>query len=373
VGLFWYELEAGLPDSAALVQFQNKIRELNRHGKSILWEVPEKKDQNIEQPFSFGYWIHELLAGLDIGVRYFAERKSAWHSMKKNSGCPQPDCAKQADRPAPDKAILFSYYVLRPTYGESSADREALAYLLTNGYTDSYEYSGETSADMKHPFGNVIFYATQEGAAYLAWAKEPQVFNTTIYSKFQNDYFTLFIKVLYQSFSLLIYAEKIQREILTERDARGGTPVTGTMTGLLEEINLFLAKSMATSVSHIHHQSEFYVYLKRQLRIHEDVKSVTAGLNALDTLQKEENEKRERESDNQISAIMGLFALLGISSALVDCFDFITRFFGGETWSELSSGARCVELLFMAIITVVSVTAAIFALRAIRDAFRGKK
>jgi hypothetical protein len=317
--------------------------------------------------------VQELLGALEIGVRYFAERKSAWNSILKKSGCAADDGQKET-RMAPDKAILFSYYALRASGEDDPRERGALAYELTNGYNDRYCCSDETLAAMKHPFGNVIFYATQEGAAYLAWIDEKsrQVFGSTIYTKVKNDYFTLYLKVLYQSFSLLIYAQKIQAEISVNQGKKSGSSLSESMTGLLEEINLFLAKSMATSVSHIHHQSEFYVYLKQQLRIHEDVKSVTAGLDALDTLQKEQNEQRERESDNQISAIMGLFALLGISSALLDCFDFITRFCGGETWAELSSGARCVELIFMLLIAMVGLAAIWFAVRAIRDAFRRK-
>ena len=46
---------------------------------------------------------------------------------------------------------------------------------------------------------------------------------------------------------------------------------------LSNEINLFLTKSMATSVSHVDHQSSFFVYLKECLRIKENVESVTGG------------------------------------------------------------------------------------------------
>jgi hypothetical protein len=371
LGFLWYELAIPEMDSGELVRFQNQIRELNRGGKSRLWEMPKGKDMPIEKPFSFGYWVQELLGGLKIGVRYFAERKSAWYSILKKSGCAADDGQKET-RMAPDKAILFSYYALHASGEEDPREQGALAYELTNGYNDRYCCSDETIAAMKHPFANVIFYATQEGAAYLAWTDEKnrQVFGSTIYTKVRNDYFTLYLKVLYQSFSLLIYAQKTQAEISVNQ--KGASPLSASMNGLLEEINLFLAKSMATSVSHIHHQSEFYVYLKRQLRIHEDVKSVTAGLDALGTLQKEQYEQRERESDNQISAIMGLFALLGISSALVDCFDFITRFFDGETWAELGGAARGVECVCMLLIAVVSLAAIWFAVKAIRSAFRRK-
>jgi uncharacterized membrane protein len=155
-------------------------------------------------------------------------------------------------------------------------------------------------------------------------------------------------------------------------DKNQGKPsLADDTTQLLGEINLFLAKSMATSVSHIHHQSEFYVYLKQRLRVHEDVKSVTSGLDALASLQRKQNEEQAQKSSDQIQAIMGLFALLGISSALVDGFDFITRFFDGENWSQLGIAARCIESVFMAVILIVSVVAIHFAVKAIRNSFDG--
>ena len=65
------------------------------------------------------------------------------------------------------------------------------------------------------PFEDVFWYATKEGVAYIAWADEDneKVFTKVIPGKIRRDYFALYLKVLYQSYSLLIYAEKIQSEI----------------------------------------------------------------------------------------------------------------------------------------------------------------
>lgn len=119
----------------------------------------------------------------------------------------------------------------------------------------------------------------------MAWVDEDnkEVFKSLIPSKVRTDYFALYMKILYQSFSLLLYAEKIQTNILASSEKYIAEPLDKKITNLFGEINLFLTKSMATSVSHIHHQSEFYVYIKKQLRIQDDVESLTLGLNALDT------------------------------------------------------------------------------------------
>lgn len=167
----------------------------------------------------------------------------------------------------------------------------------------------------------------------IAWADEDneKVFTKVIPGKIRRDYFALYLKVLYQSYSLLIYAEKIQSEISADTRSYLNEYMNQDIEKLFVEINLFLTKSMATSVSHIHNQSEFYVFLKKQLRIQEDVESVTAGLAALDTLQRKQreqearetraqNEDREKRRDEKTQAIMGLFALLGIFSAFLDRF-----------------------------------------------------
>lgn len=172
----------------------------------------------------------------------------------------------------PDKALLFSYVCMEDDGETKEHEREQLAFYLANGYKESFVYSGENDDKMRRPFGTSLWYATQEGAAYLAWPTKEnrRTFTGTIFSKFKVDYFTLYIKTLYQSFSLLIYAERIQKEISadyttyavkTVQDSGSGEEIKKA-TDLITEINLFLTKSMATSVSHLHHQNDFYGYLK---------------------------------------------------------------------------------------------------------------
>ena len=305
----------------------------------------------------------------------------------------------------PDKAILFTYVSFGSRTAEDDLENKySLIFHITNGYKDSYHFSSEVKSEIKRPFDNALWYATQEGAAYLSWpvADNKEVFDSLIPSKVRTDYFALYLKVLYQSFSLLVYAEKIQAEISAVNGKYLTEPLDKKITELFGEINLFLTKSMATSVSHIHHQSEFYVYLKNQLRVHDDVKSVTSGLNALDILQREQRQReeskrvqdawqeeqrrdreaqeerakredREKKSDGKIQAIMGLFALLGISSALVDCFDFIGKFDpqNGDFW-DLVCTTQGWEIAFFVVIGIISVIAIVVSVKAIIDAFRNR-
>lgn len=426
LGMVWYELKVPQNSikSDQLKTFQNVIRELSRSMASVVWEKQKEEPEfgvvlsekngfkTYISPFSFANWINDIVGFLK--VRYLAERKYSYSKMIKNNMnalkglrnevVKREETIKDRYSYSPDKAILFSYVSFGQSEDvDSRNDKYSLAYHLTNGYKDSYHYSAEISNEIKSPFDDVYWYATQEGTAYLAWVSEDnkEVFESLIPSKVRTDYFALYMKILYQSFSLLLYAEKIQTNISAVNEKYIAELLDKRITELFGEINLFLTKSMATSVSHIHHQSEFYVYIKKQLRVQDDVESVTAGLNALDAIQREQRqreenkriqeawqeeqrrdreaqearlarEEREKKSDAKIQAIMGLFALLGISSALVDCFDFISKFDpAGDFWS-LISVTQGFEIGFFVVVGIISSFAIRFSVKAIVDAFKDR-
>lgn len=158
------------------------------------------------------------------------------------------------DMTVPDKAILFTYASFGMSgSNDSMRDKFTLAYHLTNGYKDTYHYSDDVTAKMKRPFDDAIWYATQEGVSYLAWPGDDnaEVFNSLIPVKIRTDYFTLYLKTLYQSFSLLIYAEKIQAEISAVNGKYLTEPLDKRITELFGEINLFLTKSTIGMAKHL--------------------------------------------------------------------------------------------------------------------------
>lgn len=367
LGLFWYELaiKDKSIDSVQLLYFQNKVREINSGNIAVLWEK-KNEDSNYLEPFSLAKWLHKCISYL--GVNYFSERPNAYKSMLSNS-IPSYKVIEEKDESLflPNKAILFTYASL-----EDNEKNNKFSYVfhLTNGYDDSYHFSEEISEEIKQPFDNAYWYATQEGASYIVWPSEDNKHFYNDYfvnNRVRSDYFTLYLKALYQSFSLLIYAERIQTEISAENGNYLDEIEDKNISALCAEVNLFLAKSMATSVSHIHHQSEFYVYLKKQLRIHDDIKSVTSGLEALDVLHREqdkiesekelrEREERDKESDDRLSNAMLRLSLLAVFSAAIDGFDITANFFdwpNGDFW-PLPLFTKVVELLVMVLIGYIA-------------------
>lgn len=431
LGFVWYELEPGRGielTTDRLIHLQYKLKELNRAENTFLWEkcvgipncgIPydERNPEYVKymSPFSFGEWINQLLEPLE--VTYAARRKSAFKSMMKHASAFMQKTATQKTAPvylfdekkyqyhdmAPDKALLFSYCVIDKSEAFDSFEQERLGYYLANGYKESYHYSVANACNIRRPFSDALWYATQEGVVYLAWPGEDnrEAFCNIIRGKVSSDYFTLYMKCLYQSYSLLGYAKRIQEELSAVTEDYFSDKAVDPITNLCAEINLFLTKSMATTVSHIDHQSEFYIYLKAQLHIHEDVKSVTAGLNSLDSLQRElrdkeearktqlarqeeqervreemrlaqEREADERKRDSHIQAGIGFVSILAVFSAFTDGFDFIAKFIDREsevTWLNLLPDHPIVfalEVLFVFMVVVIGIR----VFRYIRIAFK---
>lgn len=368
LGFLWYEITINPKqkvskslNSENLVLFQNRFRELTPKTKRPFFMMGEYE----MEPFCMGRWIADCLSFLNVS--FIAQRR-------------------HDEIVLPDKALLFTYISFGNAEGDSVYDREVISYMLTNGYKRSYHCSDETRQVMKHPFSDVIWFATQEGVSYLAWpgADNKAFFRGTFVGKVKRDYYYLYIKILFQSYSLLIYAQRIQKEISSIKNKFLDEPLSSDITVLFGEINLFLTKSMSTSVSHIHHQSEFYIYLKSQLRIQQDVNSITAGMDALDTIKREQRQneenrrtrlewKKERERDREqderdamLQRILSIFTFLSIFSALVDGFDFIGKFNGYE-WGTFSIRVKIAEAIFVVGTVIFFIIAVIYLWRSFNN------
>ena len=417
LGFVWYELDPGRISSERLMGMQNYIKELNRPTKISLLKIEKQpvsdgmvvskkvirnKDGKFYgrdiylTPFFMGKMLADTMRFL--GVDFLTGRKSNYPVMLKNARRfieAFPYEKKEysegtfsravADYPTlPDKAVMFSYgYMYNPADPEDigdEMDRCFLSFYLTKGYLEGYNCSPKIAEKIVNPFRNAIWYASSEGASYYNWGtiERPEFYTGGIMPKIRNDYFPLFIKTLYQSYSLFLFGRKIQEEIPAEHIEKMNDEDYERIAKRYEEINLFLTKSMATSVSHIDHQSEFYNYLKESLRIAEDARSISIGLDALDALQKEErhrketlrlaeesrlekeNEEAEKQRDNAVQRVLEIISYLAIASALIDSYDFISKLAFGEdeSWAWMfiqHPGVFIIELLVIVAIAVIAI------------------
>lgn len=411
VGFLWYEIKAdenAFSTSGELIAFQSVIKELSRGNNNHLWiqrqvlKIEEEYTKEVV-PFMLGNWIAERLQFLD--VVFSAQRKNSYGRLLGKyfyDKRPEQERKDKSDKlqkllpfGCPDKALLFSYVVFqRDENWTKNQDSLRTAYYLTNGYKESYEMSSDVDRVAKHPFANVYWMAAREGCGYFAWAgKENREFFTNIqYEKIMNDYFLLYIRAIYQSYSLMRYAvstsKVLPNDYRTYVNVNDETEnISKQISDISAGISLFLVKSVVTSVSHIHHQNEFYEYLIERLQIKEDADSVTAGLAALNELQhetllekqnkqkqterkeREEEEQREKEADNRFQIGLGLMTFLAAISAVTDAYGIAS----GLASSQLTGGWFKVFITLFGICAVIFITSLIIFVQSVVNLKKNKK
>lgn len=332
-------------------------------------------------PFSLGNWIAEQLSFLQ--VEYFFERKNHYPkdlmtyyersrhdyiipeeiSYKVKKICKEREDLikgyladvrgkmeesayyKQFPANCPNKSIIFSYTYFKSDDEEADEKEQAkMVYFLTNGYNRQFNYSDHVRTAMKKPFKNVFWYATREGSGYYAFEIPNHYFYGQVaHRKIRANYFVLLVKVLYQSYSLLHFTHLLSgdevsvdyRDYMAIEDNENiDKDLRKYLSKLRSMINVFLLKSMVTSVGHVQHLNEYYSYLEKQLFIKEDIDSVTAGLDVMDDLVKEQmekdkaqlekaEEKRKAEKYQKLQIFLALIALFTLCSTISDTHAFL--------------------------------------------------
>lgn len=435
IGFLWYEINAKFNNFTELEVFQNNFKELN-HSKQVFAFTKEegsfyikiKREKSLPYgaidyifPISFGDWMNDILKkSLDSDVIYFSSRKSSYEEFLKDSAFIKDfrkeglyfgmsgDYAllmsklKTSDKEVgdvADKAILYSYMTVNGSDKDTriNTEKRSMSYHLTNGYKESYLYSNEIGKKMLKPFNNVLWFATKEGCSICAWPykatekdKEKDnvdFFNGNFKTTVCTDYFHLFIRCLYQSYTLLSFSERIQHNISGSRssyedeykndDVNKIKQNRNEIEKLVLDINIFLTKNITTSVCHISHQNDFYNYLVRQLQINEESQYVIKGLDALNELVAKQNEndlkklqekeqelkelkqKEEDAKSARIQSVLGLVAIFESFSLLVD-------------WNEVEGlGISYIltdPVAFIITLLIIGVT--IYTIKTIIDAFK---
>lgn len=392
LGLLWYQIDfpkGWNRDKDELVIFQNVVKELNHTSGANLWTNTSQIGDSIKRakrpianskntvdmiPFLLGQWVDDNIAFLN--PYYLPDRKCAVQKLHDElfmnlsdsiviEGTESSAHNYPTDKRMPDRAILFSYCDAHDEFLIDEMQMKKYTYWLGNGYKQTYLYSEVLDGDMLKPFANVLWYATKEGCIYYA---RPTYMNQKFFDSFEKkycgDYFILFIKALFQSYSLLIFSNRIQKEISYDYAQNDSQKVSE----LTKEINLFMTKCLATSVSHIHHQNNFYNYIKKQLGIDHDVESVTSGLMALEEflrnsrqeedlaateLEREHTQKIKDRQDKKLNTLLALVSLGGFFQCMACTRDFWSIFNFSELFVFVASIVLSGVFLGMVIASIV--------------------
>ena len=320
VGFLWYEFS--IPKSTSMGQFvlfQNEFKELSYErfvtrrddGQNYTFSIAA--DGN--QPLLMGHWLDEVLKSLPFSYDYFASRKDPLDSQ--NRIC--------------DKALIFLYLAADDI--DSNEEVFDDLYHLTNGYNARYQRKDRFLEDIIEPFHNAFCYASASGCGYFVVPEKSNMnfYLKTFKKKFMLDYFLLYVLAQYQSYSLLKFTKEMQDELTAEpgKYLTNSEDTLHTLKQLETKINVFLIKSVYSSVSHIGHQNDYYDYLIRRMKVHENIDGLTVGLESLQKLQEsrerdrlaeiEKQENLEQEvSDDRLNIGLGLISILAIISAIAD-------------------------------------------------------
>ena len=304
IGFVWYDISlrhmdtSFVTDADIIINFQNKFKELNRKS-NISRIVLEENDSS----FVLGEWIENTLLADIKGKRFYPGRIHC-----SNSGY---------STKVPDKALLYTYYI---AFGDmDTQELLKLNYRLSSGYDTKYKLPNSIVENCFTPFENVVWKITKEGCGCAVNTDEKDSFFTRLFvDKVRNDYFILYLLLLYQSYSLLMYAEKIELKMSANPEFYLNSKDDTKIQRLLAEMNTFTMKSTHASVSHIQHQNDFYEYGMTRLRIREDAESVVAGAESLDEMQNLVEAKEKEKNDSVINTALALLSVWAFFSAISD-------------------------------------------------------
>ena len=180
--------------------------------------------------------------------------------------------------------------------------------------------------------------------------------------KFKNDYFFIYIILLYQSYSCFYYSNKLTYEIPSNINEfeKDGTQLD-KLENLESNINLFLVKGIYGSISNIHQQDEIYKYGKKSLGIDEDMKSLTVGLEALRQLEIEKRQKENSKRDENMNTAVIMLSLLTTISAFVNAINI------GDWY--LSGGLSRISTVHIIILSIVLLLVMFFLFALLKNKF----
>lgn len=281
IGFFWYEVILPEGDDKnplsleEIIEFQARFKELSyRSNQELFFDA-------FQNPFSMGDHVARILRSIDTGIRFFADRRNT---------------VETADAPkyVPDKAIPFNFFSFEEGMEEKELDR--FSYYLSNGYRLTHKFPNDFEARSCHPFEGAVWTAGEEGGGYYAIADRNNrpFFQSGLKQKVMTDYFLIFILALQEAYAALRFSEQIAMRLsadsglyLTENALASEGELRRTrqtIQRLSAEIQVFLAKNVHSSVSHIHHQNEFYRYVRKMLHSRENLTELAKGLRALKEL-----------------------------------------------------------------------------------------
>lgn len=310
IGFIWYDIEFGKNISTdEYVNFQHDFKELARTHSEVFRKKTGKDEYEV---FCMGKWIEKVFDASELGMNFWAERKTELDGTDKIS--------------IPDKALLFQYMFIDTAENQERMD---LAFRVANGYDTKYNLPSTLKDEIYEPFGNTCFYTSKTGTAYVVSDNESNAtfFEDNFRGKYVRDYFFIYVLLLYQTYSCAHYSRLLTKLPAEVKAIENDKKYIEQLDSLHSQINLFLVKSTYESVSNIQHQNGAYIYAKEALRIEEDMRSLTVGLEALRVIEVERQKAIDDDltdrKDRALNMGMVIFGFLVVFSVAIDALNLV--------------------------------------------------
>ena len=350
VGFIWFVPELSGKDIGVeeIIDFTYNLKELARNEKAnnfykeSIEDVGDRTDIPVEQiipggkqykkdiPFFVGEWIDDIARTMTGEITYYPSR------TKTRNG---------VGRVLPDKAVLFHC----GTIVKREDTNHSIVY-LSRGYKQSYRLREDVDKDLYQPFDNVKCYASSEGCGYYATLDPDDHAFFMDLSKVNRDYFLLFLLALYQSYTLLKYSELIANKLSARSDDYNdySKELEDNLDEITTGMDVFLAKSVYSSVSHVQQQNEFFNYVSERLRIQDNISSVTAGIGALNNIENGLYDEELQKKNHFLEVCLTIVSLLAVLSAFNDGNDFVRKYM-----HELFAPNQPIEIYVVNIILLI--------------------
>ncbi len=328
VGLLWFvpEISGKCEELSELIDFTYNLKELARNEKSncIFREsieevragddipadkmLPDGRRYKKDSHFFVGEWIDKIAKTISGEITYYPSRVRTIEGERKV---------------LPDKAVLFHCGTVEI---DENVDNGII--YLSRGYKSSYRLNSNLQTEMFQPFENVKCYTSSEGCGYYAIVNHDDHAFFLDLNKVRNDYFSLYLLALYQSYTLLRYSELIATKLSAKYDDYNdySKELEDNLDEITTGLNVFLAKSVYSSVSHVQQQNEFFNYISGRLLIKENISSVSAGIEALNNIESNLYEEEMQKRNHFLEGCLTIVSLLAVLSAFNDGNDFVRNY-----------------------------------------------
>ena len=325
------------------------------------------------ESFSIPQWMNEKLQVLGCGISFCMMEGIKSKRGKKG----------QSETNGPRRALLYNYFSFEQEAEAQSDEGQRKQMLLdradflTAGHNKNFLRSPDVSEYVYQPFKDAYWYVSNSGCGCYVYKNEENrhYLKTNLSDNVRRDYFMIYILLLYQLYSLIHFSEKIEYELSADAKDYLKAPEAYNLKlkEIQAEINTFLLKSVHTSVSQMQTQNDFYQFAKKNLRLREEIQSLTAGVDFLEELLETQEEQRRQEKENaellqrqqeedKLSVGVAVLSLLAILSAFADGIGFLNEIKEAGSLMNL-----CRENIAYPIILVIVVLIGFVALVVCKD------